>query len=78
MINKFGWMKYVLIFIFVFFSMSFFFTYIDGDVLWNYGFSYAISRGEVAYLDFDMVLTPFYPIINALFFIIHRHNGFIF
>ena len=59
--------KYILIFLFSFFSMSFFFSFIDGDVLWNYGFSYAISRGEVPYLDFNMIITPIYPMINSLF-----------
>ena len=58
--------KYIFIFFFAFFSMSFFLTYFDGDVLWNYGFSYAISRGEVPYLDFNMILTPLYPMIMSL------------
>ena len=29
------------------------------DEVWNYGFAYAISKGEIPYLDFNMVLTPF-------------------
>ena len=78
MLKQFGWFKYVLIFIFVFFSMSFFFSYIDGDVLWNYGFSYAISRGEVLYLDFNMVITPFFPFINAFFLNLFSNNILVF
>lgn len=46
--------------------MSFFLTYFDGDVLWNYGFSYAISRNEIPYLDFNMILTPIYPFLMSL------------
>ncbi len=58
--------KYIFIFFFAFFSMSFFLTYFDGDVLWNYGFSYAISRGEIPYLDFNMIITPLYPFLMSL------------
>ena len=58
--------KYIFIFLFSFFSMSFLLTYFDGDVLWNYGFAYAISQGEIPYLDFNMILTPFYPMIMSL------------
>lgn len=71
---KWSQLKYLLIFLFSFFSMSFFFSYIDGDVLWNYGFSYAISRGETPYVDFNMIITPVYPIINSLFFKIFSNN----
>lgn len=70
--------KYILIFLFSFFSMSFFFSFIDGDVLWNYGFSYAISRGEVPYLDFNMIITPIYPMINSLFLKMFSTNILVF
>lgn len=59
-------LKYLFIFVFCFCAMSFFFSLIDGDVLWNYGFSYAISRGEIPYLDFNMIITPFYPMLMAI------------
>lgn len=78
MLSKFCFLKYVLIFIFVFFSMSFFLSYIDGDVLWNYGFSYAISRGQIPYLDFNMVITPFFPMFNALFLKLFSSNILVF
>ena len=58
--------KYIFIFLFSFLAMSFFLTYFDGDVLWNYGFSYALSKGEIPYLDFNMILTPLYPMIMSL------------
>ena len=70
--------KYILIFLFSFFSMSFFFSFIDGDVLWNYGFSYAISRGEIPYLDFNMIITPIYPMINSLFLKVFSNNILVF
>ena len=70
--------KYIIIFIFSFFSMSFFFGIIDGDVLWNYGFSYAISKGEMPYIDFNMIITPFYPFLMSLFLKIFSHNIVVF
>lgn len=66
MATKVSWIKYIFLFIFFFFAMSFFFSLIDGDVLWNYGFSYAISRGEIPYKDFNMIITPFYPILMSI------------
>lgn len=68
----------LFIFIFAFFAMSFFFSSIDGDVLWNYGFSYAISKGEIPYLDFNMIITPFYPMFNAIFLKIFSNNILVF
>ena len=64
--TKASWIKYIFIFIFIFFAMSFFFSLIDGDVLWNYGFSYAISKGEIPYKDFNMIITPIYPMLMAI------------
>lgn len=59
-------LKYVFIFLFAFLAMSVFMTYVDGDVLWNYGFSYAISQGEIPYIDFNMILPPAYSFLMAL------------
>ncbi len=44
------------------------------DEIWNYGFSYAIAKGEVPYLDFNMVITPFYPFLMAIFLAIFGKN----
>ncbi len=59
------YLKYLFLFIFSFFAMSFFLTYFDGDVLWNYGFSYALSNQEIPYRDFNMIITPLYPFIMS-------------
>lgn len=53
--------------------MSVFMTYVDGDVLWNYGFSYAIGNGEIPYVDFNMILPPFYPMLMSLGLIINQN-----
>lgn len=60
------WGKYIFIFVFAFVTMSIFMTYVDGDVLWNYGFSYAISRGEIPYVDFNMILPPTYAFLMSI------------
>ncbi|MBQ2872928.1 MAG: hypothetical protein IJE89_02905 [Bacilli bacterium] len=40
---------------------------ISNDDIWNYGFSYNILNGLVPYKDFNMVITPLYAFIGALF-----------
>ena len=60
--------KYILIFLFVFLGASFFFSVVGGDVLWNYGFCYALSMGEIPYLDFNMIITPFFPFFDVVVF----------
>lgn len=37
------------------------------DEIWNYGFSHNISIGLVPYKDFNMIITPFYPMFMSLF-----------
>lgn len=38
------------------------------DEVWNYGFANNLYRGLIPYLDFNMVITPFYPFFMSLFF----------
>ena len=38
------------------------------DEIWNYGFSYNISRGMVIYRDFNVLQTPLFFFIGSLFF----------
>jgi len=65
--------KYVFIFFFSLLCMGILLTCFDGDVLWNYGFSYAISRGEVPYMDFNMILTPFYSFLMSIGLLFHQN-----
>lgn len=51
--------KYLLLFVFFFLCLHFFYSSFQGDLVYNYGFSYAISRGEVPYRDFNMIIPPF-------------------
>ena len=58
--------KYVLMFCIFLFS-TLITSPINQDEVWNYGFSYNIYKGLVPYRDFNMVLTPFYPMFMSLF-----------
>lgn len=57
--------KYIILFI-IFFSFFLFFSSGDADVIWNYGFSHAIRIGEIPYKDFNMIITPLYPVIMSI------------
>lgn len=59
--------KYGLIFIYCFFALAFFYTVLRGDLYVNYGFSYAIRMGEVPYVDFNLVILPFAPVLYSVF-----------
>ena len=59
-------LKYIFLFILFFCSLQFIYFFFWGDELYNFGFSYAISRGEVPYRDFNMIVPPF----GALFYTI--------
>ena len=60
-------LKYLLVFIIIL-LFNLLCSPINVDEIWNYGFSVNIYRGLVPYLDFNMVLTPFYPFFMSLFF----------
>ena len=40
---------------------------LNGDTFWNYGFSYNIARGLIPYVDFNMVIGPFYNLFISIF-----------
>ena len=58
--------KYTLLFVFFFVSLTFIFTLSRGDTFVNYGFSYALAKGEIPYKDFNMVITPFAPMLYSI------------
>ena len=39
----------------------------DYDEIWNYGFSYNIASGLIPYKDFNMITTPLYSMLGAVF-----------
>ena len=70
-IKNIGLVKYIVIFLLIVSIYCFFgFGISYGDPLANYGFSYAIAKGQVPYLDFNTISTPlfaFYSAIGLLF-----------
>lgn len=60
------YIKYFFLFVFFLLCLMFFFTVNKGDTYVNYGFSYAISRGQIPYKDFNMVITPFAPFLYSI------------
>lgn len=72
-INKYQLLELVCIFI-----ITLFFNLIcismNQDEIWNYGFAYNIASGLIPYKDFNMVITPLYPILNAIIMLIFGKN----
>lgn len=64
--------KYICIFSYSFLCLLFIYTLSRGDLYVNYGFSYAISRGEVPYVDFNLVILPFAPFLYAIFLLFSK------
>ena len=66
-------MRKIIKFSFIFFIILIFnllCSPLNLDEVWNYGFANNLYRGLVPYLDFNMVITPFYPFLMSLPFYI--------
>ena len=48
------------------------------DEIWSFGFSYNVSQGLIPYKDFNMVIFPFYPILNGLIMSLFGTNYLVF
>ena len=57
--------KFVILFFFFFLFLVVNYNIYQGDSVANYGFSYALLRGEVPYLDFNMVIPLFSPFLYS-------------
>lgn len=66
-------LKYGFLFLFFLYALMFSYNLFFGDTIVNYGFSYAISRGEVPYLDFNLIIPLFSPIIYLIPLIISKN-----
>ena len=56
----------IIIGLFIFTFLINYFSIVNNDVIWNYGFSYNVSKGLKMYKDFNMVITPLYPTIFGI------------
>ena len=60
-------LKYVFLFFYFFYCLVLAYNLIRGDSYVNFGFSYAITRGEVPYVDFNLVIPPLAPWLYSIF-----------
>ena len=70
--------KYILLFVLFFSCIQFFYGSFRGDYVYNYGFSYAISRGEIPYNDFNMIIPPFGAFLYAIPLMIFGTSNIVF
>ena len=57
---------------------SMLFNALTSDDIWNYGFAYNISTGLIPYKDFNMIITPLYPMLGSLFLTIFGRSVLIY
>ena len=69
--------KYLILFL-VFLFLNLCCNPLNGDEIWSFGFSNNIVRGLVPYRDFNMIITPFYPMFMSLFLFIFGSNLLVF
>ncbi len=60
-------LKYLFLLIYFFYCLVLAYNLIRGDSYVNFGFSYAITRGEVPYVDFNLVIPPLAPWLYSIF-----------
>lgn len=70
--------KYVVLFILFFLCLQFFYVNFSADQMYNYGFSYAVSLGEVPYRDFNTIIPPVGALIYSLPFLLFGSNLIVF
>lgn len=71
--HKFQIIESIIIFITIL-IFSLIFNNFSLDEAWNYGFAYNISKGLIPYKDFNLVITPLYPILGSLFMTLFGKN----
>ena len=71
--------KYIFLFLFFFLTLVIF-GYFNNqfDPIWNYGYSYAISIGEIPYRDFTLLTTPLFPFLFSIGLRLFGHDNIIF
>lgn len=63
--------RYYLCFVFVLFILIFL-GYQSMDTIWNYGTSIAITRGEIPYVDFSLLVPPLYSYLMSFFLLFSK------
>lgn len=70
-------LKYGFVFSFSMFVLVFFSGINSYDSIWNYSFSYAIAKGQIPFLEINMITPGFYNFLMSLGLLI-SHNNIIF
>ena len=68
--NYIYFIAFIIIFILIYFIGS---CNNFGDPFCCYAFSHAIVRGEIPYLDFNMIITPLYAFFSAIGLLIYEN-----
>ena len=69
-LKKYG--SFIFLFFFVLYSFLIAYNLFFGDTIVNYGFSYAITRGEVPYVDYNLIIPLFSPFLYSIFLFISK------
>ena len=69
-LKKYG--QFIFLFLFVLYSFLVAYNLFFGDTIVNYGFSYAITRGEVPYVDYNLIIPLFSPFLYSIFLFIFK------
>ena len=62
------------IFTIIFLIANIYRKYLFGDELWNFAFSFNMANGYIPYKDFNMIITPLYPLFAAVIMKILGNN----
>ena len=74
-----GCLKYIFLFFFFLLALVIFGYYNNQfDSIWNYGYSYAISIGEIPYRDFTLLTTPLFPCVFSIGLRLFGHDNIVF
>ncbi len=57
---------FLLLFLYFFLGIQFLYNEYNCDQIYQFGFSYALVRGEIPYLDYNMIVTPLSTLVYAL------------
>lgn len=70
--------RYVFVFLFALGILIFFSSINTYDAIWNYGFSYALSKFQTPFVEINMITPGFYPMIMSLgMFLCHNNLVFL-
>ncbi len=67
-------LNYIFIFLFSLTVLIFITTINEYDAIWNYGFSYAFSKGQIPFKEFNSITPGLYSFLTSLGLLISKNN----